>query len=72
MTFGERLKEARLAKGWTHTKLAEVSGVHENNISTYERGIYEPRIFTAVCLADALGVSLDWLAGRSEKGGVSR
>ena len=69
-TFGSRLREARLNKSRSRRELAEISGMSENSISLYERGQVEPSLFAATCLADALGVSLDWLAGRSEKGGV--
>ena len=71
-TFGSRLREARLNKGLMQKHIADEVGVSINSISLYERGSVEPSFFTAICLADALGVSLDWLAGRSEKGGVSR
>jgi transcriptional regulator with XRE-family HTH domain len=46
--------------------IADVVGVSINSIGLYERGLVEPSFFIATCLADALGVSLDWLAGRKE------
>lgn len=67
-TFGERLFNLRLDKHWTVTELSEVAGVSASCISLYERDLSEPRLFTALCLADALGVTLDYLVtGRIQK-----
>lgn len=52
------LKELREAKGWTQSKLAEVSGVPQQVISAYERGAKDWRnmpLERAIALADALG-----------------
>ena len=67
MTFGERLRQARLEREMTQQELAEVSGIAYNSIKKYEQGRHEPGLFCATCLAIALGVSLDWLAGIEEK-----
>ena len=64
-TFGQRMTEARKAKGWTIRDLEERSGVHNANLTAYELDRHEPRLFYLVCIADALEVSLDWLAGRN-------
>lgn len=67
-TFGERLFWLRFKKHWTQAQLAERVGVSISRISEYEQNRTEPRLFTAVCLADVLGVSLDYLAtGRTQK-----
>ena len=65
--FGTRMRQARQDKGWTQERLAQEYGATQANISLYERGLYEPTLFTATCIACALGVSLDWLTGREEK-----
>lgn len=66
-TFGQRLRELRLAKGWSQRDLARRSGLDKMLIEYYEDERHEPRIFSALCLADALGTSLDYLiAGRGE------
>ena len=65
--FSERLKRARWEKDWSVAKLSEVSGVLDCTISAYERGKSGPGLYNAVRLADALGVSLDWLAGRTDE-----
>ena len=67
-TFGERLFWLRFKKHWTQAQLAEKVGVTTYCISDYERNRSEPRLFTAICLSDVLGVSLDYLAtGRAPK-----
>ena len=67
-TFGDRLFNLRLDKHWTMTELSEVSGVPVSCISMYERNLTEPRLFTALCLADALGTTLDYLVrGRTKE-----
>ena len=60
--LGARLQSLRLEKGWTVAKLAVEAGVSETVIHHIERGRNEPSLFSAICLADALGVFLDYLA----------
>lgn len=68
--FSERLKFARTAKGYSHSKLVTVIGQHrQSEISRWERGHRKPNIEAAAHLATALEVSLDWLAGLSDEGG---
>lgn len=67
MTFGQRLRQARKAKGWTMEELAAVSGITRKTIYSCEHDTHGSSFFTATCLADALGVSLDWLACRTDK-----
>jgi transcriptional regulator with XRE-family HTH domain len=60
--LGRRVYELREEKGWTLEVLAEKSGLCVGTISPIERGTREPSLLTAMCLADALGVTLDYLA----------
>ncbi|QTY28269.1 helix-turn-helix transcriptional regulator [Flavobacterium sp. CS20] len=48
-------------------ELAKQVGVHTNVMGRYERGEAKPSIDVAMKLADALGVSLDFLAGKSDQ-----
>lgn len=64
--FAKRLKEARLSAGLTRPQLVEKSGVSKNSIFNLEHEKHIPNLYTIVALADALGVSLDWLVGRNE------
>lgn len=66
-TFGQRIREARWMRGMTIDDLANKSGIAKSNIESYENDEHEPRVFYAVCLADALEVRLDWLTGRCEE-----
>ena len=59
-----RLKEIRTAKGLSVPQLVELSGVPRRTIQDIESRD-DCRVSTAMQLADALGVSLDELAGYS-------
>lgn len=59
--IGNRIKEVRSAKGWTQAKLAEESGVEPSYISHIERGVTKLSLPTLICIANALGASLDEL-----------
>jgi transcriptional regulator with XRE-family HTH domain len=65
MTLGESLKSLREHAGLSQNALAKLTGVPQSVISDVERGV-QPTITleTAKELADALGVTLDRLAGR--------
>ena len=67
MTVGERIRKAREEKGWTKTKLAKLSGLARSSIRDYEADKSDPQLFSACCIADALGISLDWLSGRKDE-----
>ncbi len=60
-TLGQRLKKIRLGVAWTQADLAKESGVSASAISRFEQGRQKPTIESADRLADALGVTLDWL-----------
>ena len=63
---GKRLKEAREERGLSRGQLSKLSGVSINTLGNNERYFFEPSLYNAVCLAEALEVSLDWLTGRDE------
>ncbi len=60
--LGERIREFRLKRGWTQQQLAERVGVQQKQISSYERGANILSGQTFIALAEAFGVSLDYLA----------
>lgn len=62
---GDRIAHARTICGWTQEELSTRSGVSQRDVSMYETGKRVPLFASVVKLADALGVSLDWLACRS-------
>lgn len=69
MEFKDRLKELRIANGWTLEEVAQ--GINMNwgtklNRSTvlrYETGECEPKLVVASYFAQYYGVSLDYLIG---------
>lgn len=54
------LKEIRIQKGLTISKLSEISGIPKRTIEDIQR-FGECKTSTAIKLADALGVTLDEL-----------
>ena len=63
MTVGERIKKARLEKGYTQLQLAEMIGVAKNTITGYETGTREPDSSRITAIANALNVSGDYIIG---------
>ena len=64
----KNLAKFRKEKGWSQEKLAVESGISYNTIIKIERGgIENPKIATVIKLADALGVTIDEMAGRKNK-----
>lgn len=61
--FSERIKQARTDAGMTQSHLAADCGLAYASISAYETGQKSPTIHTAASIAQALGISLDWLMG---------
>lgn len=66
MAFGDRLNELRKKSKFSQEDLAKMAGIHTNVLGRYERGEAKPSIDVATKLADALGVSLDYLTGKSD------
>ncbi len=58
-TLGDRLRQAREAKGWSQLYVAKRTG--NFNISKYERGSKQPDADTLGMLAKLYEVSLDYL-----------
>jgi transcriptional regulator with XRE-family HTH domain len=57
------ISNLRKEKSWSQTDLANESEVSREMISKYERGLAIPSVDAAKKIADALGVSLDYLVG---------
>lgn len=57
LDVGRFLIQTRLARGWTQRELAELSGLHEQQIQRYEANDYEQASLARICeIAHALGV----------------
>jgi len=59
--MGDRLRQARLARGMSLRRLAEVVGVSPSLVSQVETGRAKPSVNTLYALANELGISLDSL-----------
>lgn len=64
--FGERLKKARINKGWNQNQLAEEMGVTQASISQFEQGLRLPTPANIDKFAEKLGVTREYLAGDNE------
>lgn len=67
-----RIREARKAKGLTMKALGLEVGVSESTISMYENSKREPDNTTLVCIANVLGVSVDYLLFRTDNPGETK
>lgn len=63
MLFGEQLLSIRKKKKVSQDELTKQIGVHAPVIGRYERNEVKPSIDVATNMANALGVSLDFLVG---------
>lgn len=66
MGLSERLVTLRKEKKIAQGELAKKVGIHPNILGRYERGETTPKIEMAAQLADALGVSVDYLIGKTD------
>lgn len=63
-----RVKKERLARGLSQNALAKQAGISTAVLFMLEEGRSQaPRLTTITGLAEALGVSIDWLCGRTEQ-----
>ena len=53
------IAQARLAKGWTQTQLAEAMGISQQQVQKWESGQRKPKMKALMKIADVLNV--DWL-----------
>jgi len=61
MTFGDRLKQARLAKNLLQTELAELVNISSPMLNQVERGSRNATAPLIAILAEVLEVTTDWL-----------
>ena len=72
MIFNERVREMRLERGLSQSKLARMIGVVDRNYQRYEQPDNVPSYRHLLALADALEVSVDYLMGRTDKKEINR
>lgn len=59
--LGGRIATARTTAGLTQAQLARTLEVSQAELSRWERGRVEPRLGALTKIAEACGVSIDWL-----------
>jgi transcriptional regulator with XRE-family HTH domain len=59
--FSKRFRELRRKKNLSQAELGKIVGLHYTHIGRYERGLSKPSAEAARRLADALGVTTDYL-----------
>lgn len=64
--FGDNLSVILKMKGIRQTDLAESTGIADATISRYVKGQMEPRIDNLIAIAEALGVTVDYLIGNDK------
>lgn len=62
MTVGERIAWHREQLGISKAEMARKCGLTRATICHYEKDQREPTLINAMCVADVLGISLDYLA----------
>ena len=61
VTFGERVRQRRIALGWTQAELAARLDMHQPDLCDLEKGRHAPTLETVEKLAAALDVTPDTL-----------
>nr|WP_325183760.1 helix-turn-helix transcriptional regulator [uncultured Oscillibacter sp.] len=64
--LAKRLKELRESRRIYQREMAEVLGLSFRGYQNYETGQSEPKLATLIAIADYYGVSIDYLAGRTD------
>ena len=65
MTLGEHIMLFRKQKGLSQSALGKAIGTSGDIIGRYERNIMTPSIDVIVKISDTLGVSIDYLVGKT-------
>jgi transcriptional regulator with XRE-family HTH domain len=67
MTFPDRLRQLRKESHLNLYQLANKAKIGRNTVCEYECGHVEPGAYALCQMADALGCSVDYLLGRTDK-----
>lgn len=63
MTIGDRIREARLARGLSKIQLEDEAMIGRLTVHMIEQGTNEPRLYTLAAIAEVLGTGLNELTG---------
>lgn len=66
MDFANRFKTLRKEKGYTQQQIADLCFLDKSTVCRWEKGDNYPNQQTQSKLADLLGVSIDYLMGRTD------
>ena len=67
MTLQERMRELRKEHGETQAQAAAAAGLTDRQYQRFETGKQKPGFDSLLALADHFGVSMDYLAGRTDR-----
>ncbi len=67
MKINERMKELRKERRESQVKVAEAIGITPRQYQRFEAGEQKPGFDNFCALADHFGVTLDYLAGRTDE-----
>lgn len=67
MHYHEKIKELREDNDMTQEQIAEIIGTSQSYYAQYERGARSIPFERVVQIAEIYHVSLDWIAGRTDK-----
>jgi len=62
MAISDRIRQLRQERRWTQAELGQRIGVHQKQVSSYERGVNVPSTEVLIKLAEIFDVTLDFLA----------
>lgn len=66
-----KIKELRIEFRMKQSDLAGILGISQATLSNWETGRFEPDIETLIKLSNLFGVSVDYLAGKTDKKNTS-
>ena len=64
--FSKRLKELRIAAGYTQQQMADMLNIRQQSYTRYENNVGEPNLSTVVAISKIFDVSSDYLLGISD------
>ena len=67
MILHERMRALRKERGETQVQVAQAVGITDRQYQRFETGKQKPGFENFCAIADHFGVSLDYLAGRSNR-----
>ena len=67
MYYYHRIRDTREDQDKTQGEIAKAIGISQTQYSRYERGANEIPVHYLIMVADILGVSIDYLTGRTDE-----